>query len=141
MKGAARLVWKHLFLLALVSMYAYYYTTWRYNHFIDSKNHTLHSYTYLKEIDLKIRQLAIENLREKVFKDEPTVDSLAGLLYRLVTEDQQVKDLFAGLFVDLLKREDFTRDTYSLVDNSIHKYLDSQLAVKHLSMIVTEKVL
>ena len=86
---------------------------------------------------MKIKGLAINFLREKVFKDEPTVDSLAGLLYRLVTTDQEVKDLFCRLFCELLTdNKVLKQDIYDLTHNSIHDYLTSEIAVSHLSKII-----
>lgn len=134
-------MWRNMLPISLTLMWVYYFVRFRYDYFIDQKNKTLYTVTHLRKIDGKIRDLAIYGLREHVFKDKEMVDSLAGLLYRLVTTNQDSKDLFTRLFIDLLRREDFTNDTRNLTKNSLHDYLASDLSTEHLSKIVVQNVL
>ena len=57
------------------------------------------------------------------------VDSLAFLLYRLVTQDQDVKDLFTKLFIDLLRLEPLIKDTRTITEDAIHSWFVSDRAV------------
>jgi len=105
-----------------------YLFKWRYEYFIDRRNHDLHTHQFLKKLDLKARELAIYGLRELVFKDKAMQDDLAKLLYNLVTKDKEVHELMLRLFVDLVRMEFLMKDTIKLTDDSLDGYLRSKLA-------------
>lgn len=132
---------RHKLYVFLIGLYLTYLLKWRYDYFIDQANHTLHTYSILQRVDRKLRRLAVDNLRDQVYKDPAMVDSLAKLLYNLVTTDQEVKDLFTRQFIDILRLENIDKDTKWLVERSLHQYLSSDTAVKHLSMILTKNVM
>jgi len=69
------------------------------------------------------------------------VDSLARLLHRLVTQDQDIKNIFTKLFIDLLKLDPLIRDTRNVTQNAIHSWATSQRAIDQVSELITKQVL
>ena len=69
------------------------------------------------------------------------VDSLAGLLHRLVTEDQDTKDLFTRLFILMLHGQDFTKETRNLTTWAIDQWLIGELGKRQLSELLIHQVL
>lgn len=67
------MVMRNFVMAMILVVYGLYWYKWRYKLFIDRDRHTLHTYSAMKKIDIKVRQLAVQLLRDDVFKNDQLV--------------------------------------------------------------------
>lgn len=87
-----KFIWKNLLLILACLSFLEYYRSYR-NHYLIKRHNCL------ADVDLKIRDMAANGLSDGVLRDQNMVDVLADFLYRLVTQDQETKDLMTRLLI------------------------------------------